>query len=226
MCKDSDCNGHGECDKGKCKCKDGYQGKSCDEREVVYTFVVKLNPTTAADETRSPECDANLKTLAQLQIDDIADDLPSTVSVDSKSKRSRNRRLSNKSQKGALEVKVQVVVDHTCDTAAVAVKALEELEAAEKLLDEDGDDLPDSYECLVDKSKDLLKDVSSGDADEVEGDLNSLIATCNVSEAEASCLQECHDDVGGECEDEEEDEGDCEGLHNDLKKCYKDCYGL
>lgn len=221
-----DCSGHGECKNGKCKCDQGYEDKKdCSQRDVVYNFKVAI---TEPEESRSAECTANLKTLAEAKIEDIADDLPSTVSVDSKSKRSRNRRLSNKSEKGALVVDVVIQVDHTCEAAAAAVKAVEELEAAEsKTLDVDEDDLPDSYECLLDESKELLEDAEDDkDADDLEGDLNSLVDTCNVEETVASCVTDCHDGMKKDCKDELDDEDDCKGLHNDLKKCYKKCYAL
>eukprot|EP00985_Skeletonema_marinoi_P027894 scaffold23518_cov225-Skeletonema_marinoi.AAC.9 len=230
------CHGHGKCHDRKCDCDDGYDDKDCGSRFVVYKFTVLLG-----DEPRTAECIAALDRLAANSFDHLS--LPSTVSVNSKSRRAHRRRLtkkSNKSEKGALEIEVNIVPNLDCSEAELAGKALENLDADAKLLDGDevdsDDDLPAPYVCLVQESEDILKDAKNEkDAEDLEEDLDGLINTCNVTgivdgDDVARCASDCHDDIEDDCEDEldpdEEDENDCGGLHNDLKHCYKKCYGL
>mmetsp|Transcript_22481 Transcript_22481/g.38332 ORF Transcript_22481/g.38332 Transcript_22481/m.38332 type:complete len:340 (-) Transcript_22481:143-1162(-) len=236
--EEEDCHGHGECHHLECECDEGYEeDDDCGRQDVVYTFNVVLQ----GDEARTAECIAALDRLATLSLDNLS--LPSTVSVNSKSRRSLQRRLtksSNKSEKGALEIEINIVPTHDCSEAELAVQALENLDADAKLLDGDevdsDDDLPAPYVCLVQESEDILKDAKKEkDAEDLEEDLDGLINTCNVTgivdgDDVARCASDCHDDIEDDCEDEldpdEEDENDCGGLHNDLKHCYKKCYGL
>mmetsp|Transcript_31568 Transcript_31568/g.47194 ORF Transcript_31568/g.47194 Transcript_31568/m.47194 type:complete len:340 (+) Transcript_31568:115-1134(+) len=238
-CKDKDCNGHGECHNLKCECDDGYDDKDCGSRFVEYEFNVLLG-----DGLRTAECIAALNRLAENSFDHLS--LPSTVSVNSKSRRAHRRRLtkrSNKSEKGALKIVVNIAPTLDCSEAELAGQALENLDANAKLLDgeedDSDDDLPAPYVCLVEESEEILKDAKNErDAEDLEGDLEELINTCNVTgivdgDDVASCAIDCHDDIEDDCEeeldpddDDEEGENDCGGIHNDLKKCYKKCYGL
>ena len=241
MCdEEDDCNGHGECKDGECECDVGYDSEddcSVLTIPIVYNFTVNV---TAAADTRTPECIEDLNSVSLVHIDDATANLPSTQTVyvgsgsTNRSNRSRNRRLSHSSSGEEIEplvVDMVIQVNHTCDTAAAAVKALDEFEAAQAILQADVDARLISFECLVDNSEDLLKDVEdSGDANDVEDDLDGLVDTCNVDAADAICVIDCHDGYKNDCKDEvdpnEEDEDDCEGLHDDLEDCYKDCYDL
>jgi hypothetical protein len=214
-----DCNDHGECHRGECECDEGYEDEDdCGKRDIEYIVMV---PDAQG---RSADCIDALERLVQNL------DLPSTMTVDSKSKKS-----SDESDEGPLLVNISITPSLTCTTDELVGLAIIEVETvmSSRLIDEAEDQvpLPPSYECLVERSEDILKKAKDEkDAKVLEEDLNELLSECNVDVDDEDCVEKCHHEIEDDCKDEvdpdEEDENDCGDLDKKLEKCYKKCYGL
>jgi len=83
-----------------------------------------------------------------------------------------------------------------------------------------------ALDCLVDDSDDILRDTKKENG--LEENLNVLLSECAVADSYKSCIETCNTKIESDCKDELKDEGenDCGGIHDKLKKCYKDCFGL
>lgn len=212
-----DCNNHGECHRGECECEVGYEDEDdCSERDIEYIVMV---PDAVG---RTSGCIDALERLVQNL------DLPSTMSVDSKSKQS-----SDESDEGPLLVNISITPSLTCDDDELVGLAIVEVEnslMSSRLIDEAEDQvpLPAPYECLVEEAEDILKKAKDEkDAKDLEEDLNELLSECNVDADDEDCVKKCHHDIEDDCKDEvdpdEEDENDCGDLDKKLEKCYKKC---
>mmetsp|Transcript_28795 Transcript_28795/g.41163 ORF Transcript_28795/g.41163 Transcript_28795/m.41163 type:complete len:322 (-) Transcript_28795:177-1142(-) len=214
-----DCNDHGKCHHGECECDEGYEDDNdCGSRDIEYIVMV---PEALG---RTSDCIDALERLVQNL------DLPSTMSVDSKSKKS-----SDESDEGPLLVNISIAPSLTCNTEELVGLAIIEVETvmSSRLNDEAEDQvpLPPSYGCLVERSEDILKKAKNEkDAKDLEEDLNELLSECNVDVDDEDCVEKCHHAIEDDCKDEvdpdEEDENDCGDLDKKLEKCYKKCHGL
>lgn len=232
--KKHDCNNHGECRKGKCKCFEGYEDEDdCSKRDVIVNVDVGYVGNV---EDRSGDCINALKEFENLSLSKL--NLPSTIPVEkSKSRRSGHGLFSSKSDEGALVVNAHIVAGPNCSVDGLTAQVLQQVDASTSdalmYIDEDEDedaDLPLPFVCLVDESSKVLKSAKKEKG--LENDLNVLISSCNEAGTaiEACISSKCHGGVEKDCRNEldpeKEGEHDCKGLIKGLKRCYRDCFNL
>lgn len=161
--------------------------------------------------------------------------LPTTVKAESnRSKHTRNRHLKpSSSGDGALKIVLSFNAGPFCSRdkllnqvwGQVNGEGSEHTDEDDRTVSSLSDADLTALNCLVEESKKILKDTE--DEKDLKDDLNLIPAQCAVTDTDdIACIVECNDEIEKDCEEELKEEDDCEGVHDELEKCYEKCYGL